>query len=71
MPLVCVSNDARAATLGEFGFGHPAPNMVLYTLDTGIGGGVIIDGKLRLGKSVPPASLVTKSSNPTARPAPA
>jgi len=46
---VRVLNDARAATLGEFRFGHSAPNMLLYTLGTGIGGGVIIDGKLRLG----------------------
>ncbi len=46
---VRVLNDARAATLGEFRFGHSAPNMVLYTLGTGIGGGVVVDGKLRLG----------------------
>ena len=46
---VRVLNDARAATLGEFRFGHSAPNMLLYTLGTGIGGGVILDGKLRLG----------------------
>ncbi len=46
---VRVLNDARAATLGEFRFGHSAPNMLLYTLGTGIGGGVLVDGKLRLG----------------------
>lgn len=46
---VRVLNDARAATLGEFRFGHSAPNMALFTLGTGVGGGVIIDGQLRLG----------------------
>jgi glucokinase len=44
-------NDARAATLGEsmFGHGRGARTMVLFTLGTGVGGGVVIDGSLRLG----------------------
>ena len=44
-------NDARAATLGEsmFGHGRDAQTMVLFTLGTGVGGGVVIDGRLRLG----------------------
>lgn len=44
-------NDARAATLGEsmFGHGREARTMILFTLGTGIGGGVVIDGQLRLG----------------------
>ena len=44
-------NDARAATLGELVFGHGrgVKDMIFYTLGTGIGGGVVIDGKLRLG----------------------
>jgi len=46
---VHILNDARAATLGEFRFGHSAPNMLLYTLGTGVGGGVVVDGRLRLG----------------------
>lgn len=46
---VSILNDARAATLGEYRFGHSAPNMLLYTLGTGVGGGVVIDGRLRLG----------------------
>jgi glucokinase len=46
---VRILNDARAATLGEFRFGHSAPNMLLYTLGTGVGGGVVVDGRLRLG----------------------
>ena len=44
-------NDARAATLGEsmFGHGRDVRSMILFTLGTGIGGGVVIDGQLRLG----------------------
>jgi glucokinase len=44
-------NDARAATLGEsrFGHGRRARTMILFTLGTGVGGGVVIDGTLRLG----------------------
>ena len=48
---VYLLNDARAATLGELVFGHgrAAGTMVFYTLGTGIGGGIVVDGKLRLG----------------------
>jgi glucokinase len=48
---VRVLNDARVATLGElaFGLGRGARSLVVFTLGTGIGGGVIIDGRLRLG----------------------
>ncbi len=44
-------NDARAAALGEltFGKGKTARTMVFFTLGTGIGGGVVVDGKLLLG----------------------
>lgn len=48
---VYVLNDARLATLGEltYGAGRTANSMALITLGTGIGGGVVIDKKLRLG----------------------
>ncbi len=44
-------NDVRAATLGEFtlGAGRGVSTMALFALGTGIGGGVVVDGKLRLG----------------------
>ena len=46
-------NDVRTATLGELTFGHgrdlPDVTMAFFALGTGIGGGVVIDGKLRLG----------------------
>jgi glucokinase len=48
---VFLLNDARMATLGEFTFGRcrPADTMIFLTIGTGIGGGVVVDGKLRLG----------------------
>ncbi len=44
-------NDVRTATLGELTFGHgrTANTLAFFALGTGIGGGVVIDGKLRLG----------------------
>ena len=49
-PVVFI-NDARAHTLAEsrMGAGRGARTMALVTLGTGIGGGLIIDGKLHLG----------------------
>lgn len=53
---VQVMNDARVATLGELHFGHGRhfdhgrpPTMAFFSIGTGIGGGVVIDGQLRLG----------------------
>ncbi len=44
-------NDASAAAIGEhrYGAGRGVNNLVLFTLGTGIGGGVIADGELYLG----------------------
>ena len=47
-------NDVRMATLGELYFGHgcgrPSPTMALFAVGTGVGGGVVVDGRLRLGR---------------------
>lgn len=44
-------NDVRTATLGEliYGHGRGVDTMAFFALGTGVGGGLVIDGKLRLG----------------------
>jgi glucokinase len=46
-------NDASAAALGEYrlGAGRGLHNMVYLTISTGIGGGLIVNGRLYLGSS--------------------
>lgn len=46
-----VSNDANCAALGEtlFGAGKGAKNTVMITLGTGVGTGIVVDGKLLTG----------------------
>jgi glucokinase len=48
---VYLLNDARSATLGElvFGRGRDARTMIFFTLGTGVGGGVVVERRLRLG----------------------
>jgi len=56
----CVlENDANAACLGEklFGAGKPYDHIVHLTLGTGIGGGLILDGKLYRGANGAGAEL--------------
>jgi len=46
-----IGNDANCAMLGELyaGYGKDYKNVILVTLGTGVGGGIIIDGKPYLG----------------------
>ena len=50
---ITVDNDVNLAALGElwFGAGQNTQNMVLVTIGTGIGAGIIIDGALYRGSS--------------------
>lgn len=47
-----VGNDANLAGLGEwrFGIGRGSQHFIYVTISTGIGGGVIVDGRLLLGR---------------------
>ena len=50
---VFVGNDARTAALGEaiYGAGRGAESMLMVTLGTGVGGGVVLNGKILMGDS--------------------
>ncbi len=54
-----LENDANAAAYGEFiaGAGKGTKNFVMITLGTGVGGGVIIDGKIYSGSNYAGAEL--------------
>lgn len=56
---VKVENDANAAALGEFlaGSAKGSKNAVAITLGTGVGGGIIIDGKIYSGSNYAGAEL--------------
>ncbi|HEX2346573.1 MAG TPA: ROK family protein, partial [Gaiellaceae bacterium] len=48
---VAVENDASVAALAEWkrGAGRGSNNLVMFTLGTGVGGGIVIDGRLFRG----------------------
>jgi glucokinase len=48
---VVIENDANAAAWGEFqyGAGHDVDDLLLLTVGTGVGGGVVMDGSLYRG----------------------
>ena len=56
---VFIENDANAAAYGEFvaGAAKGAKNAVCITLGTGVGGGIIIDGKIYSGSNFAGAEI--------------
>ena len=56
---VIIENDANAAALGEYlaGSAKGAKNAVAITLGTGVGGGIIINGKIYSGSNFAGAEL--------------
>lgn len=49
---VVVSNDANIAAYGEnFSLKTPHKNAIFYTLGTGVGGGIIVDGRIVEGRT--------------------
>lgn len=56
---VKIENDANAAALGEFlaGSAKGCKNAVAVTLGTGVGGGIVIDGKIYSGSNFAGAEL--------------
>lgn len=51
MPKIIMTNDANAATIGEkvYGGAKGMKEFVMYTLGTGVGSGIVTDGKLVYG----------------------
>jgi len=64
-----VENDANCAVYGEkwIGAGKNVNNVVGFTLGTGVGGGIIIDGKLIRGANYNAAEIGHTSLNPDGR----
>lgn len=64
-----IENDANCAVYGEkwIGAGRNVNNVVGFTLGTGVGGGIIIDGKLIRGANYNAAEIGHTSLNPDGR----
>ena len=56
---VCIENDANAAAIGEYvaGAGKGAEIFIAVTLGTGVGSGILIDGKIFSGSNYAGAEL--------------
>ena len=69
---VTLENDANAAGYGEFvaGAGKGTRDMVMLTLGTGIGGGIVIDGRLQRGAHDNAAEIGHIVAVPNGRPCP-
>lgn len=69
---VVLENDANAAAFGEFvaGAGRDVRDMVMLTLGTGVGGGIVLDGKLLRGAFDNAGELGHTIVEPHGRPCP-
>ncbi len=67
---VVVENDANAAAWGEFRFGagRDAESMVAVTVGTGVGGGIVLDGRLVRGSYGMAAEIGHMTQVPEGRP---
>jgi glucokinase len=65
-----IANDANCAGLAEalYGAGKPFYNLILLTLGTGVGGAIILDGKLFSGRSGAAGELGLITLNPDGPP---
>lgn len=61
-----LANDANCAGMGEYwlGAGQPFRDLILLTLGTGVGGAVILDGKLFVGRDGTAGELGLITLNP-------
>lgn len=61
-----IGNDANCAGLGEhwLGAGQPFKNLVMLTLGTGVGGAIILDGNLFVGRAGTAGELGLITLNP-------
>jgi len=68
---ITIANDANASAVGEleFGLGKGMKNFVVLTLGTGLGSGIISDGKLLIGNNGMAGEIghVNVNSSPNAR----
>lgn len=63
---IFIGNDARVAALGEytFGAGKEVNSLLMVTLGTGVGGGVILNGKILAGVSGTAGEIGHMTMNP-------
>ncbi|WP_313530302.1 ROK family glucokinase [Anaerotignum sp.] len=63
---VFVGNDARVAAFGEFTFGagKEVNSLLMFTLGTGVGGGVILNGQILAGKTGTAGEIGHMTINP-------
>ncbi len=63
---VLIGNDARVAALGEyaFGAGKEVNSLLMVTIGTGVGGGIILNGKILAGVSGTAGEIGHMTMNP-------